>query len=87
MLKWCKKVLSNNLNFSLPRIWIAVFIYTAFVAILVQFVILVYIFPSWNSGEGLMGGLDANYFHHVATQLSIDIKTNGWSMAAMSWRQ
>ena len=79
MLKWCKKVLSNNLNFSLPRIWIAVFIYKAFVAILVQFVILVYIFPSWNSGEGLIRGLDANYFHHIAVELSAEIKTHGWS--------
>lgn len=75
------KCFSQNNDFTPSLgIWLAFWAYTAFVALLVQFILLPYFFPQWHAGNGLLAGLDSVSFHHIAVNLSLDIKAHGWSV-------
>jgi hypothetical protein len=64
----------NNIS-----IWFGFFFYTLLIGLLIQLILLPYVFPSWNSGDGLLIGLDTEDFHKlVIEQLNI-IESNGWS--------
>lgn len=60
-------------------LWVSFFLYTTVVAVLVQIVLLPYIFPAWHAGNGLLVGGDWLSFHNIAVELSSEIKTIGWS--------
>lgn len=59
-------------------LWLIFFLYTALVAVLVQMVLLPYVFPAWHGGNGLLVGGDWLSFHHFAVDLAEKIKTTGW---------
>ena len=61
------------------RIWLLFFSYPAILALLVQLVILPYIFPTWNAGHGLLVGGDSIGYHRTATELAQKIRIQGWS--------
>ncbi len=61
------------------RLWLAFFAFTATVAWLVQLVILPYVIPSWNGGQGLLVGGDWLQFHRIAVDLAEKIRGQGWS--------
>ncbi len=59
-------------------LWVAVFLYAALAAILVQTVVLPYWAPRWHAGHGLLAGLDAVSFHEVAVRQAEAIRRDGW---------
>lgn len=61
------------------RIWLLFFSYPAILALLVQLVILPYIFPTWNAGHGLLVGGDSIGYHRTATEMAQKIRFQGWS--------
>lgn len=61
------------------NLWIAIFIYTALIGLLVQLVILPFVFPSFHYGYGLLKGLDGSKFHRIASELAQRINVSGWS--------
>jgi hypothetical protein len=64
-------------------IWITFFVCTAFVVVLVQFVLLPYVFPQWVLSQGFSMPFvipDCNRFHVAAVELAREIKTEGWSV-------
>ena len=77
MIKY-KDKFSGISNLSLTKIWLVVFIYSVCTAFLVQFVILPYVFPSLDNGEGLIKDMDPALFNRIAVQLYDKIKTQGW---------
>ena len=62
------------------RLWLLFFIYPALVALLVQLVVLPYIFPAWNAGDGMLAGGDWYMFHLIAVNLAQKIHAQGWSV-------
>lgn len=62
----------------LGRLWAAFFVYAASVALLVQLVLLPYVFPAWHAGDGLLVGGDWVGFHSVARSRAEWIRTRGW---------
>jgi hypothetical protein len=54
------------------------FIYTLSVGLLVQLVLLPYVFPAWHAGDGLMMGMDSRTFHWLAVHQAYDIDQYGW---------
>lgn len=61
------------------RLWVCFFLYPATVALLVQLVLLPYVFPAWHAGHGLLVGGDWVLFHQVAADLAAQIRAQGWS--------
>lgn len=61
------------------RLWGAFFAYTAVVALMVQWVLLPYVFPAWHAGNGLLVGGDWLSFHRMAVDLAEKIHAQGWS--------
>ena len=51
---------------SIPRVWLVLFVVASLVAVMVQLVILPYIFPGWDAGHGLLAGGDWVTFHQMA---------------------
>jgi len=70
---------SLSIPTSPARIWIITFLYTCLVSLLVQLVLLPYVFPSWHAGNGLISGTDAKGFHDIAVRVVNEIKLRGWS--------
>ena len=66
-------------NLSNRKIWALVFTYVVMVALLIQFIILPYVFPQLNDGNGLMAGVDTSLFHSIAVEESREIREHGWS--------
>jgi hypothetical protein len=60
------------------QLWWAVFAYAAIVALLVQLVLLPYVFPAWHAGDGLMVEGDSPVYHQLAVELAQKIRTQGW---------
>jgi hypothetical protein len=61
-------------------LWLIFFAYTTAIALMVQLVILPYIFPSFHSGGGLLlGCLDCSMYHTLAIELADKIHSEGWS--------
>jgi hypothetical protein len=54
------------------------FSYSLIVGLLIQFILLPYVFPSFHAGEGLLIGLDSRAFHRQAVELSSRIASEGW---------
>ncbi|TCS73730.1 hypothetical protein [Effusibacillus lacus] len=63
----------------LLKIWFLFFVYSMIVALLVQLVVLPYLFPAWHSGNGLLVGGDWLTFHRIAADLAQRILIHGWS--------
>lgn len=65
---------------TLLKLWFMFFIYTSFISILIQFVLLPYVFPQWHAGNGLLNSLlDSISFHKIAVDLTQKIHLYGWS--------
>ena len=60
------------------KIWLAFFGYSTILALLVQLVILPYLFPQWHAGDGLMIGGDWLGYHTRAVELAEKIRSQGW---------
>jgi len=60
------------------RIGLIFFLYAACVALLIQFVVLPYMFPELHHGQGLMSRGDWNRHHQLAVELAEKIRTQGW---------
>jgi hypothetical protein len=61
-------------------LWLIFFAYATASALLVQIVILPYIFPQFHAGEGLLLGCpDCSGYHTLATELADKIHSEGWS--------
>jgi len=54
------------------------FLYPLVVGLLVQLVLLPYVFPAWHAGDGLLDGLDSRAFHRLAVQQAEKIVIEGW---------
>jgi hypothetical protein len=68
-------------NFTpLGQLWCVFFAYAALVALLVQLVLLPYVFPAWHAGHGLLVGGDSMLFHPMAVDRVQKIHTQGWSV-------
>jgi hypothetical protein len=62
------------------RLWAAFFAYAALAAVLLQKVLLPYVFPAWHAGDGLLvGGGDWLEFHRIALHQAAQIHALGWS--------
>ncbi len=59
-------------------IFLIFFSYSLIIGLLIQFILLPFIFPSFHAGEGLLIGLDSRAFHRQAVGLSSQIATEGW---------
>jgi len=62
------------------RIGLLFFLYPLLAALLVQLVILPYVFPKWNAGDGILAGGDWYMFHQQAVSLAREIHAQGWSV-------
>jgi len=74
-----RTLLNNNKKIPFFYIWLGFFTYTGLMALIIQFIVLPYIFPSWHAGNGLLKGLDCTWFHEVAVKLAQKIHAQGWS--------
>lgn len=63
---------------NLRRIWVCLFIYAATLALLLQLVVLPYLFPGLHAGDGLLIGGDWLGFHRMAVELSEKVILQGW---------
>lgn len=62
------------------KLWIAVFLYTACAAVFIQCILLNFIFPGWNEGNGLLiSSFDSRTFHSVAVELVEEMRSKGLS--------
>lgn len=78
LIKSDRKILGNdNLIF---RIGLFAFLWALLVAVLVQLILLPYVFPQWHAGDGLLKGGDWVNFHKVAVELAAQIKLQGWQV-------
>jgi hypothetical protein len=59
-------------------LWLAAFTYASGVALVVQLVVLPYVFPRWHAGEGLLIGGDWLEYHRLAVELASQINEHGW---------
>lgn len=76
-----KDLFDNATTVPLFKLWLVFFAYTAFVALLVQLILLPYVFTSWHAGGGLLkSALDSGGFHQLAVELSQKINQQGWHM-------
>jgi len=59
-------------------IWLGFFMVTVTMILVVQLILLPYIFPNWHAGDGLVRGGDWVSFHRVAIQMAERIDLEGW---------
>jgi hypothetical protein len=71
--------LKNAVIDSDRKLWGLFFLYPFFASIFVQLILLRYIFPQWNAGEGMLVGGDWLSFHQLAVALADKINHFGWS--------
>lgn len=64
----------------LGRLWWLYFSYPAFMAVLVQFAVLPYIFPQWHAGGGILIQGDSAFWHLEAIGLAQRIEEQGWQV-------
>ncbi len=60
-------------------VWLILFAYASGMALLVQLVLLPYVFPAWNGGDGMLMGGDWLQFHRQAVEMAGRIRSEGWS--------
>ena len=72
---------SNRLSwiYKPKYLWLVIFIYTIIAGLIVQLILLPYVFPAWDNGNGLLVGMDGGKFHRIAFDLAQQIKESGWS--------
>ncbi len=58
---------------------VAVFCTTAAIALIIQLVVLPYLFPELHAGNGLLAGGDSVGFHRTAAWVAERIRSEGWS--------
>ena len=63
---------------SYRSIWLAIFIYSTLLGLLLQFIVLPNIIPQIHAGEGLISGGDWVGYHQIAKNLSLKINSFGW---------
>ncbi len=61
-------------------LWLAIFIFTAAVAMVVQFVVLGPVFPEWSDDHGLLLSTDSIAYHNLAVLLAERIHAEGWAV-------
>lgn len=71
-LSWLRSV-------TLSQIWTFFFLYSVVVALLLQLVVLPYLFTGLHAGEGLLAGGDWVGFHQIAVEMADKIREQGWS--------
>ena len=59
--------------------FVIVFCWVLLSGLFIQKVILVYIFPHMNAGDGILVGGDSMFFHNLAVDLAMKIHQEGWS--------
>lgn len=64
------------------KIWTLFFLYSLLVSLAVQLILLPYVFPAWNAGDGMLVGHDSYKFHKIAKEAADLINEHGWS----AWR-
>ena len=55
-------------------IWVLVFVYTISTVVIVQLLLLPYIFPAWDAGDELIAGMDGSKFHRLTLELTRQIR-------------
>jgi putative peptidoglycan lipid II flippase len=60
------------------RLWVLFWIYPAIMAVIVQLIILPYIFPEWHDGGGLLIQGDSQAYHWTAVEIAENIHDQGW---------
>lgn len=65
-------------------LWILFFLYSSFVAIIVQFIILPSLLPNLHWGNGLLKNTDAITYHQIAHDLAGIINKRGWQYWILS---
>jgi len=72
----------NSKNSRIPEsdfyLWAVFFLYSAIVAVAVQWIILPFILPSLHWGEGLLKGTDSISYHLMAKERAALIAKEGW---------
>lgn len=63
---------------NLKNLWIVIFLYTIILGLLVQLILLPYVFPNIHAGQGLLIGMDGMKFHRIALRVVENINQNGW---------
>lgn len=61
------------------QIWTGIFIYTLITGLLIQLILLPYVFPGLHAGNGLLKGLDSVGFNKGVMESYRAIKSQGWS--------
>jgi len=61
------------------KIWVVIFTYTLLIGLVVQLILLPYVFPAWHAGNGLLVGGDWVSFNKIAVRLAEKIAAQGWS--------
>ena len=73
------KLFSNFDKVTLVRVWSFFLLYSVFISLLIQFVVLPIMLPQYHMGNGLLDGGDWTFYHSKSIELSNIINTNGWS--------
>jgi hypothetical protein len=60
--------------------WVVVFLYPILAGLLLQLIVLPYIFPAWHAGDGILVGGDWLGFHTRAVLLSENMRLQGWQV-------
>lgn len=60
------------------KLWVFVFLYSLVFGLLIQLLLLPYVFPGLHGGAGLLVGHDWNGFHLQAIEQALKIEKSGW---------
>lgn len=60
------------------KVWVGIFIYAVLTGLLIQLVVLPYVFPQLHAGNGLLAGRDWVGFHEQAVVQAQKIAERGW---------
>ncbi|WP_416695889.1 hypothetical protein [Candidatus Pseudothioglobus sp. Uisw_050_01] len=74
-----KLLLAKVNNMKISRIWIIFLIYSSIISLVVQFIVLPLIFPSFHRGSGVMYGGDWVVYQYWSDFYATYIAVNGWS--------
>src|SRR3972149_2847474 len=70
---------SSYFRISNLKLWTLFFIYTLLAGLLIQLILLPYVFPTMHAGDGLLLGGDWVGFNRLAIELADKIHAQGWS--------
>lgn len=72
--------MSNSQFRTSMQLFFFTFFYVIVSGLLIQCLILPYVFPGLHAGDGLLKGMDTAGFHHEALELLAKMNVNGWSV-------